>query len=122
MSRDTRYLDSTDDWFVASNPAPSNGEPAADLMDARGNGHVLERPASHDAWDSSTRQAVNWLEELDSDLRNDWEAEKLRSSGAWSKAKRATHAAWIRMVNALSGSSRRSQHSVDGRSRRRVYH
>jgi hypothetical protein len=90
MSRDERYFDHAGAWAPDCGRSPTTAG-TGEVRDKRpatigrqtaatASGSTVARER-----DLSSEQALNWLAELDHDLRQDWEAEKPVKRGAWSR-------------------------------------
>jgi len=74
---------------------------------AAGTTYGLYRPAYRHGWESYSRYQGRPFEEVEADLRSDWEKTKDGSRLSWEKAKNATRDAWHRIERALPGDADR---------------
>jgi hypothetical protein len=90
MSRDERYFDHAGAWAPDCERSPTTAGPGGERdvrppTAGRQTAGNASRPTVNRERDLSSEQALNWLAELDHDLRQDWEAEKPVKRGAWSR-------------------------------------
>ena len=64
------------------------------------------RPAYRHGWESRSKYAGRSFDEVESDLRRDWEATKSEARLGWDKAKFATRDAWHRIESGVTGKHR----------------
>jgi hypothetical protein len=70
---------------------------------ASGESYDRWRPAYQHGWQSYGRYRGQKFDEVESDLRRDWEKSKDAANLGWDKAKNATRDAWHRVERAIPG-------------------